>query len=62
MTSLAVEASEISKAFAIPHEQRTTFKEYFLHPFRRTAFERNQALNDVSVTVPESKGPAIDTE
>ena len=51
MTSLAVEASGISKAFAIPHEQRTNFKEYFLHPLRRTAFERNQALSDVSVAI-----------
>ena len=30
---------------------RTTFKEYFLHPFRRTEYERQQALDDVSFEV-----------
>jgi ABC-2 type transport system ATP-binding protein len=47
----AIETIGLSKTFDIPHEQRTTFKEYFLHPFRRVSFERNQALKDVSVAV-----------
>ena len=51
MTEFAIETIALSKAFGIPHEQRTTFKEYFLHPFRRVTFERNQALRDVSVSV-----------
>jgi ABC-type polysaccharide/polyol phosphate transport system ATPase subunit len=49
--NLAMEAERLSKTFMIPHEQRTMFKEYFLHPFRRTTFERNEALKDVSFTV-----------
>jgi ABC-type polysaccharide/polyol phosphate transport system ATPase subunit len=51
VTELAIETIGLSKAFEIPHEQRTTFKEYFLHPFKRVSFERNQALRDISVTV-----------
>jgi ABC-type polysaccharide/polyol phosphate transport system ATPase subunit len=47
----AIEAAGISKSFRIPHEQRTHFKEYFMHPSRRTTYERNDALKDVSFSV-----------
>ena len=47
----AIEAVGLSKSFRIPHEQRTHFKEYFMHPFRRTAYERNEALKDVTFSV-----------
>jgi ABC-type polysaccharide/polyol phosphate transport system ATPase subunit len=47
----AIEVAGISKSFRIPHEQRTYFKEYFLHPFRRTTYERNDALQDVTFSV-----------
>jgi ABC-type polysaccharide/polyol phosphate transport system ATPase subunit len=47
----AVEVAGVAKSFLIPHEQRTYFKEYFLHPFRRTTFERNEALQDVGFSV-----------
>jgi ABC-type polysaccharide/polyol phosphate transport system ATPase subunit len=47
----AIDVSRVSKSFRIPHEQRTYFKEYFLHPFRRTTYERNEALRDVTFTV-----------
>ena len=48
---LVVEAVSVSKAFRLPHQQRTTIKEHFLHPFARTQYERQQALNDVSFSV-----------
>jgi ABC-type polysaccharide/polyol phosphate transport system ATPase subunit len=47
----AIDVFGVSKAFSIPHEQRTYFKEYFLHPFRRTTYERNDALKDVSFSI-----------
>ena len=47
----AIEVTGVSKSFRIPHEQRTYFKEYFLHPFRRTSYERNDALDGVSFTI-----------
>jgi ABC-2 type transport system ATP-binding protein len=47
----AIEVAGISKSFRIPHEQRVFFKEYFMHPFRRTTYERNDALKDVTFTV-----------
>jgi ABC-type polysaccharide/polyol phosphate transport system ATPase subunit len=47
----AIEVSGVSKSFRIPHEQRTYFKEYFLHPFRRMRYERNDALKNVTFTV-----------
>ena len=47
----AIEVSGVSKSFRIPHEQRTYLKEYFLHPFRRTTYERNEALKDVTFSV-----------
>ena len=49
--SAAIEAARVSKSFRIPHEHRTHFKEYFMHPFRRTTYERNEALKDVSFSV-----------
>ena len=51
----AIEVSGVSKTFRIPHEQRTYFKEYFLHPFRRTTYERNDALKDVTFSVEEGE-------
>jgi ABC-type polysaccharide/polyol phosphate transport system ATPase subunit len=45
----------VSKAFAIPHERRTTFKEVFLHPLRRVSFERNQVLRDVTFSVDQGE-------
>jgi ABC-type polysaccharide/polyol phosphate transport system ATPase subunit len=47
----AIEVAGVSKAFRIPHEQRMYFKEYFVHPFRRTQYERNDALKDVTFAV-----------
>jgi ABC-type polysaccharide/polyol phosphate transport system ATPase subunit len=47
----AIEVIGVSKTFRIPHEQRTYLREYFLHPFRRTAYEPNDALKDVSFSV-----------
>jgi ABC-type polysaccharide/polyol phosphate transport system ATPase subunit len=47
----SIEVAGVSKSFRIPHEQRTYFKEYFLHPFRRTEYERNDALKDVTFSV-----------
>jgi ABC-type polysaccharide/polyol phosphate transport system ATPase subunit len=50
-TSAAIEVEGVSKSFMLPHEQRSTLKEHFLHPLRRTSFERQQALTDVSFDV-----------
>jgi ABC-2 type transport system ATP-binding protein len=47
----AIEVSAVSKQFLIPHEQRLRLKEYFAHPLRRTTYERNQALKDVTFEV-----------
>jgi ABC-type polysaccharide/polyol phosphate transport system ATPase subunit len=47
----AIEVIGVSKTFRIPHEQRTYLREYFLHPFRRTTYEPNYALRDVSFSV-----------
>jgi ABC-type polysaccharide/polyol phosphate transport system ATPase subunit len=47
----AVEIDRVSKAFRIPHENRDTIKEHFLHPLKRTTYELNQAVNDISVSV-----------
>lgn len=51
----SIEVEGLSKAFLLPHEQRTTLKEWFLHPLRRTSYDRNQALDDVSFEVPEGQ-------
>jgi ABC-type polysaccharide/polyol phosphate transport system ATPase subunit len=51
----AIDVTHVSKSFRIPHEQRTYFKEYFLHPFRRTTYERNEALCDVTFAVEQGE-------
>jgi ABC-type polysaccharide/polyol phosphate transport system ATPase subunit len=51
----AIELVGVSKSFRIPHEQKTYLKEYFLHPFRRTTYERNDALRDVTFSVEEGE-------
>jgi ABC-type polysaccharide/polyol phosphate transport system ATPase subunit len=47
----AIEVTGVSKSFQIPHEQRVFFKDYFLHPFRRTTYESNAALRNVTFAV-----------
>lgn len=47
----AIEVRNVSKSFRLPHQQRTTIKEYFLHPTKRTSFEVQRAVNDVSLTI-----------
>jgi ABC-2 type transport system ATP-binding protein len=53
--AVAIEVAGVSKTFRIPHEHRTYFKEYFLHPLRRTTYERNDALRDVTFSVEEGE-------
>jgi ABC-type polysaccharide/polyol phosphate transport system ATPase subunit len=50
-TRYAFEVRGVNKSFVLPHQQRTTFKEVFLHPWHRTTYERQHALHDVSFTV-----------
>jgi len=52
---LAVEAVGVSKAFLIPHETRATLREHFLHPLRRTTYEFNGALVDVSFEIEQGE-------
>jgi ABC-type polysaccharide/polyol phosphate transport system ATPase subunit len=51
----AIEAVGVSKTFWIPHEQRARLKEYFAHPLKRVAYERNEALQDVTFRVAEGE-------
>ena len=51
----AIEATGVSKTFWIPHEQRARLKEYFAHPLRRVAFERNDVLREISFEVAEGE-------
>jgi ABC-type polysaccharide/polyol phosphate transport system ATPase subunit len=47
----AVEVIDVAKAFRLPHHRRTTVKEYFLHPFTRTTYEQQMAVNGVSFSI-----------
>jgi ABC-type polysaccharide/polyol phosphate transport system ATPase subunit len=55
MTGPAIDVAAVSKTFLIPHEQRLRLKEYFAHPLRRTTYERNEALRDVSFQIAEGE-------
>jgi ABC-type polysaccharide/polyol phosphate transport system ATPase subunit len=51
----AVEAVRVSKTFLLPLERRTRLKEVVLHPRRRSVYEENNALQDVSFEVEEGE-------
>jgi ABC-2 type transport system ATP-binding protein len=51
----AIEVDQVSKSFRLPHERRTTLKEYFQHPLRRTQYEEQLALQAVSFHVEEGE-------
>ncbi len=52
---LAIEVVGVHKSFRLPHQHRTTLKEYFLHPFQRTTYEHQAALADVSFAVEQGE-------
>src|SRR5262245_60487127 len=47
----AIVVKGVSKTFRLPHERRTTLKEYVQHPLRRTGYEEQRALDGISFTV-----------
>jgi ABC-type polysaccharide/polyol phosphate transport system ATPase subunit len=47
----AIEVAGLCKTFRLPREQTNTIKERFLHPLRRTVYEENRALRDVTFTI-----------
>ena len=47
----AIEVRGISKAFRIPHERRDTVREHFLHPTKRTTYEANAVLREISFSI-----------
>ncbi|HEX3691739.1 MAG TPA: ABC transporter ATP-binding protein [Solirubrobacteraceae bacterium] len=51
----AVSALKVSKAFQLPHRQYHTLKERALHPFHSRTFDVLQAVDDVSVEIPEGE-------
>jgi ABC-type polysaccharide/polyol phosphate transport system ATPase subunit len=51
----AVVVDGVSKAFRLPHEKVHTLKERALHPFKRSRYDRLQALDDVSFVVPKGE-------
>jgi len=51
MARFAVEAVGLRKTFRLPHQQRTTLKEYVKHPLARTTYEHQVALHDVSFAI-----------
>ena len=55
MTTSAVEVIGVSKSFRLPHQQTATLKEHFLHPFSRTEYETQLALDDVSVSLEDGE-------
>jgi ABC-type polysaccharide/polyol phosphate transport system ATPase subunit len=55
MARRAIEAVGVSKTFLIPHERRARLKEYFAHPLKRMAYERQDALRDITFSVEDGE-------
>ena len=49
--AVAIEVSDVSKSFVLPHEVTSTLKEHFLHPLRRRSYERQRALAGIGFTI-----------
>jgi ABC-2 type transport system ATP-binding protein len=49
--NIAVEVTNLSKAFKIPHERKLRLKDYFLHPFRKNTFSKFEALKNINFEV-----------
>jgi ABC-type polysaccharide/polyol phosphate transport system ATPase subunit len=47
----AIAVDGVSKSFRIPHERMNTLKERAMHPFRRSSYDRFDALDDVSFAI-----------
>jgi ABC-type polysaccharide/polyol phosphate transport system ATPase subunit len=47
----AVRVQHASKAFRLPHQRYSTFKERAVHPFHRRSFDALQALDDITLEV-----------
>jgi ABC-type polysaccharide/polyol phosphate transport system ATPase subunit len=52
VTDVDIRLAHVSKTFRLPHERKTSLKEYFLHPFHRSTFDNQKALSDVTFEVP----------
>jgi len=52
---VAIEVVDVHKSFRLPHQQRTTMKEYLLHPLHRTTYEHQVALADVSFAIEQGE-------
>jgi ABC-type polysaccharide/polyol phosphate transport system ATPase subunit len=50
-----VSLRNVSKSFKLPHEQYHTLKERVLHPFRTGKFDVLQAVDDVTVEIPQGE-------
>jgi ABC-2 type transport system ATP-binding protein len=50
-TQSAVIVDDVSKTFRLPHHPRSTIKQHVQHPFRRTTFEKQIALDRVTFSV-----------
>jgi ABC-type polysaccharide/polyol phosphate transport system ATPase subunit len=51
----AIEVRDLRKAFRLPHERRDTLREHFLNPLKRVDYERNVAVDGLSVDVEEGE-------
>ena len=52
---LAIDVTNVSKTFTVPHEPRLRLKEYFAQPFRERTYDRNEALKNISVSIPHGE-------
>jgi len=55
MDEPALELTGVSKSFLVPHARRSRLKEYFAHPLDSRGHDRNDALRDISLTVPRGE-------
>jgi ABC-type polysaccharide/polyol phosphate transport system ATPase subunit len=51
----AIEIHDVRKTFRLPHHPRSTVKAHLLHPFQRTTYEQQVALDSVTFAVEDGE-------
>jgi ABC-2 type transport system ATP-binding protein len=51
MSNIAISVKNVSKSFRLPHNKKNTIKSVIVNPFKRTTYEKQEALKDISFEI-----------
>jgi ABC-2 type transport system ATP-binding protein len=54
-SDIAIRVDGVSKSFMLPHEKQTSIKQFFLKPFKKRTYERQQVLKNISFDIKQGE-------